>query len=128
MMLSNPSLCSATRKQCNSHKPYILMALRDCKSLISFLSLPLEQVRVSPMVNISLHRSTLGNNSSDKGVGCLALLGALRYLNNRLGRAALPTRGQGPDCSNWLKNKFVKRQQTRCSIKVEWRFDPGVCL
>ena len=30
--------------------------------------------------------------------------------------------------SNWLKSKFVKRQQTRCSIKVEWRFDPGVCL
>ena len=79
MMLSNPSLCSATRKQCNSHKPYILMALRDCKSLISFLSLPLEQVRVSPMVNISLHRSTLGNNkSNDKGAGYLVLLGALR--------------------------------------------------
>lgn len=25
----------------------------------------------------------------------------------------------------WLKNKLRRGQQTRCAIKVEWRFDPG---
>ena len=63
-------------------------------------------------------------------MGYLALLGTLRYFNSRLAGAVLPTRGRVMivGVSNWLKNKFVKRQQTRCSIEVEWRFDPEVCL
>ena len=83
------------------------------------------------MVNISCHRPTLGNTrSNDKGMGYLALLGALRYVNNSPGGATLPTKGRvlTVGVSNWHKNKFVKRQQTRCSIKVEWRFDPEISL
>ena len=84
--------------QGNSHKPYPLTALRECKSLISSQ----EQVKVAPMVNISLFcRPTLGNNrSNDKGVGYLVLLGALEYFNNKQGGAMLSTRGQGPGCRN----------------------------
>ena len=52
MMYSNPRPCPETGKQCNSHKPYPLTVLRDCKSLIS--SLVFHKSRMSPMVNISL--------------------------------------------------------------------------
>ena len=63
-------------------------------------------------------------------MGYLALLGALRYVNNSPGGATLPTKGRvlTVGVSNWHKNEFVKRQQTRCTIKVEQRFDGGVCL
>ena len=58
----------------------------------------LQRVRHDPMTSLSLS-FTLGNNRSNgKGVGYLALLGALKYFNNRLGGVVLPTRWQGPGC------------------------------
>ena len=81
---------------------FTLTSLRDYKSLIPSPSPPQEEVRVPPLVNNSCYRATLGNNrSNDKGVGYLALLGALKYFNNRLGGAMFPTRGQDSGCRSW---------------------------
>ena len=58
------------------------------------------------------------------------MLGALKYFNNRPGEQCCLQGGRVlvVRVGKWLKNKCVKRQQARCFIKVEWRFDQGyVC-